>query len=489
MKKFNFYCILLFTAITLFSMSSCSKDEDEETIVDLKVVINTDGSTSNGSVFSAIDDKRFYLDNIRYTVEEEHLVVSGFDGGLNGNAKIASSITYKQKSYDVLGISDYAFNSCEKLTSITIPNSVTNIGYGAFRSCKGLTSITIPNSVTFIGSYAFYECINLTSITIPNSVTSIGDYPFFSCPKLEKIIVSNENTYFDSRDNCNAIILTATNTLLFGCKNSIIPNGVTSIENSAFDCCTGLTSITIPNSVVSIGMEAFYGCSGLTSITIPNSVTSIGGGAFSGCPKLEKIIVSNENTYFDSRDNCNAIILTATNTLLFGCKNSIIPNSVTTIGEGAFSGCTNLTSITIPNSVTNIGGGAFYGCTGLTSITIPNSVTRIGDYAFRSCTGLTSITIPNSVTSIGDYAFSGCSGLTSITIPNSVVSIGMEAFYGCTGLTAIHCLSSTPPTISSYSGTFNNDTYSKATLYVPQGSLGAYKVAAGWINFQNIIEE
>ena len=384
MKKFNFYCILLFTAITLFSMSSCSKDEDEETIVDLKVVINTDGSTSNGSVFSAIDDKRFYLDNIRYTVEEEHLVVSGFDGGLNGNAKIASSITYKQKSYDVLGISDYAFNSCEKLTSITIPNSVTNIGYGAFRSCKGLTSITIPNSVTFIGSYAFYECINLTSITIPNSVTSIGDYPFFSCPKLEKIIVSNENTYFDSRDNCNAIILTATNTLLFGCKNSIIPN------------------------------------------------------------------------------------------------------SVTTIGEGAFSGCTNLTSITIPNSVTNIGGGAFYGCTGLTSITIPNSVTRIGDYAFRSCTGLTSITIPNSVTSIGDYAFSGCSGLTSITIPNSVVSIGMEAFYGCTGLTAIHCLSSTPPTISSYSGTFNNDTYSKATLYVPQGSLGAYKAAAGWGNFQNI---
>ena len=210
-------------------------------------------------------------------------------------------------------------------------------------------------------------------------------------------------------------------------------------------------------------MEAFYGCSGLTSITIPNSVTSIGGGAFSGCPKLEKIIVSNENTYFDSRDNCNAIILTATNTLLFGCKNSIIPNGVTSIENSAFD-C----------------------CTGLTSITIPNSVTRIGDYAFRSCTGLTSITIPNSVTSIGDYAFSGCSGLTSITIPNSVVSIGMEAFYGCTGLTAIHCLSSTPPTISSYSGTFNNDTYSKATLYVPQGSLGAYKAAAGWGNFQNI---
>ena len=150
MKKLRIYSILLLTVFALFSMSSCSKDEDEEIIVDLKVVINTDGSTSNGSVFSAIDDKSFYLDNIKYTVEEEHLVVSGFDGGLNGNAKIASSITYKQKSYDVLGISDYAFSSCKKLTSITIPNSVTSIGIDAFADCTGLTSITIPNSVTTI---------------------------------------------------------------------------------------------------------------------------------------------------------------------------------------------------------------------------------------------------------------------------------------------------------------------------------------------------
>ena len=127
MKKLRICSILLLTVFALFSMSSCSKDEDEETIVDLKVVINTDGSTSNGSVFSAIDDNNFYLDNIKYTVEEEHLVVSGFDGGLNGNAKIASSITYKQKSYDVLGISDYAFYDCTGLTSITIPNSVTTI--------------------------------------------------------------------------------------------------------------------------------------------------------------------------------------------------------------------------------------------------------------------------------------------------------------------------------------------------------------------------
>ena len=387
MKKFNFYCILLFTAITLFSMSSCSKDEnDSEPTYTDKVVINDDGTTSNGSLFKTIDDNNFYLDNIKYTVEDDHLIVSGYaKEDFKGNAKIASSITYKQNTYEVLGI-----------------------GNDAFRECAGLTSITIPNGVTSIGGWAFYVC-------------------------------------------------------------------------------TGLTSITIPNSVTSIGVGAFS-CTGLTSITIPNSVTSIGRNAFFGCPKLEKIIVSNENTYFDSRDNCNAIILTATNTLLFGCKNSIIPNSVTNIGGGAFDCCTGLTSITIPNSVTSIGDNAFFGCSGLTSITIPNSVTSIGDYAFSGCTGLTSITIPNSVTSIGYGAFGSCTGLTSITIPNSVTSIGYSTFSGCSGLTAIHCLSSTPPTIS-YSDTFDNDSYSKATLYVPYGSLEAYKAAAGWGEFQNIIEE
>ena len=187
-----------------------------------------------------------------------------------------------------------------------------------------------------------------------------------------------------------------------------VPESVTSIGGFAFYNCTGLTSITIPESVTSIGKSAFNGCTGLTSVTIPNSVTFIGDYAFCRCTGLESIIVGSDNTIYDSRDNCNAIIETATNTLITGCKNTVIPEGVTSIGKSAFFVCTGLTSITIPNSVTSIGDMAFYGCTGLTSITIGNKVTSIGDMVFSGCTGLTSINIPNSVKTIGGSAFDGC---------------------------------------------------------------------------------
>ena len=220
-------------------------------------------------------------------------------------------------------------------------------------------------------------------------------------------------------------------------KNGYKSYRVIGIGSSAFAGCTNLTSITFSFGVTYIRGAAFEGCTSLASITIPEGVEDIASGAFSNCNSLTSIVVENGNSIYDSRDNCNAIIETESNTLFQGCNTTIIPNSVTSIGNNAFKGCTGLTSIIIPENVRSIEEGVFENCTGLTSVTIGNGVTSIGKNAFKGCTGLTSITIPENVRSIEEGAFFGCTGLTSVTIPNSVTSIGQQAFYGCTSLFSI----------------------------------------------------
>ena len=257
-----------------------------------------------------------------------------------------------------------------------------------------------------------------------------------------------------------------------GLTSVTIPNSVTSIEGSAFSWCTGLTSVTIGNSVTSIGDHAFCECTSLTSVTIPNSVTSIGSSAFSGCSGLTSIEIPNSVTSIGTRAFAYCSGLTSVT----------IGNSVTSIGEGAFEGCSGLTSVTIPNSVTSIGDYAFYGCSSLTSVTIGNSVTSIGDHAFSACISLTSVTIPNSVTSIGEYAFRYCSGLISVTIGNSVTSIGREAFCNCSGLTSVTIEAETPPTLDVDAFTFTN-----CSIYVPCGTLYSYETAKGWSNYRYLI--
>jgi len=238
-------------------------------------------------------------------------------------------------------------------------------------------AVTIPASVTYngttypvtaIGQQAFARCSALTSVEIPNSVTSIGRWALTECTGLTGIVVESGNATFDSRDNSNAIIETASNTLIVGCKNTTIPNSVTAIGDEAFANNSGLTSIDIPNSVTSIGHQAFVYCSGLTRIDIPNSVIEIGMYAFSDCSGLTSIVVESGNPRYDLRNNCNAIIETASNTLIAGCKNTMIPNSVTAIGPAAFYGCTGLPSIDIPSSVTEIDDEAFYDCFGLMDV-------------------------------------------------------------------------------------------------------------------------
>ena len=452
LKKGCYILEFLVEDIVICSMDYTIETNDEEPLLRLNIKEQA--------------EKKIRERNFAYVFSEDGRSIWGCNTWFEGDFIVPEGIER---------IAGYAFRECH-FTSVNIPNSVKSIGDYAFILCRGLTSVTIPNSVTSIGAGAFSGCSALTSITIPNSVTSIVSDVFFDCLELTNIVVEEGNTKFDSRNNCNAIIETSSNTLITGCKNTtipnrgdsafsgcsgltsvVIPNSVTSIGERAFDGCSGLTSITIPNSVTSIGYYAFDGCSGLTSVVIPNSVTTIydyaflgcsgltmitipntvtfiGYGAFYGCSGLTSIVVEEGNTEYDSRNNCNAIIESSSNTLIAGCKNTIIPNSVTAIDGYAFYRCNGLTSITIPNSVTSIGDDAFSGCGGLISIVVEegnakydsrNNCNAIIETSSNTLIiGCKNTTIPNSVTSIGKGAFSECSALTSITIPNCVTSIG-----------------------------------------------------------------
>lgn len=525
-----------------------------------------------------------------------------------------TSLTSVTIGNSVTSIGSYAFGSCSGLTSVTIPDSVTSIGSTAFYNCSGLTSVTIGNSVTSIDSFAFEGCSSLTSVTIPASVTSIGSNPFAYCDLLESITVDPGNTVYSSPNGCNAIIKTADHLLVLGCKNTVIPNDVTTIYGHAFYGCIGLTSIEIPASVSNIYTSAFNRCSNLEEIRVwavtpPTAFTlcfnyvptdipvyvpcntktayqqASGWSVFTNyidlCANIDfayeavkaicveyfdanqddelsyseaaavlslgtvfqnafqdegTSVSFNELRYFtgltsiddDAFSSCWSLtaltlppsVLTIGEFSFYGCNFSsiVIPNSVTSIGSHAFRSCGALTSITIPSSVTSISENPFFYCPALASITveagntvysspegsnaiikteehklvsgckntvIPEGVTTIGASAFGGCSGLTETHIPSSVTLIDAWAFMDCSGLITVTIPSSVSFIGNVAFNGCTGLSSITVERETPPTLDN--GVFDN---TSIPVYVPCGSLEAYQnynnTGTPWGGFTNI---
>ena len=480
-----------------------------------------------------------------------------------------------------------SFNELQYFTGLS------SIDNSAFYGCSGLTSVTIPSGVTSIGNSAFSACSSLTSITIPNNVSSLGETVFSGCSSLTSIEVEAGNPVYDSRNNCNAIIKTATNELVSACPNTVIPNNVLSIAESAFYYCWNLTSVTIPNSVTSIGSEAFLGCRDLTSVTIGNSVTTIGDHAFYICPALTSVISTIETpitigryTFYNISSNCTLTVPAGTKDAYIAAgwteevfKGGIIeqqsetPNitfadanvkaicvahwdtngdgelsedeaaAVTSLGEvfkgnteitsfdefqyftgvttlpdwGTFDGCSSLQSIVIPAGVTTIYGGSFANCSALRHISvdpnnsvydsrndcnaiiertsnklvvgcettqIPNTVTTIGGAAFWGRWGMSAMSIPASVTTIGGNAFAFCIALSSITIPASVTVIDGSAFINCNSLVSVTVGNPSPVAIDE--NTFTNR--ANATLYVPVGCKTAYQEAPYWQEFGSIVE-
>ena len=384
------------------------------------------------------DNYEFEVDGIYYKIEGNVACVTyqRYDYGMHlsdyhGDVVIPATVTYQGKTYPVTIIDCYAFNYCQGVTSITIPESITTIRSSAFYECSGLTSVNIIDLEAWCNIdiefnplvYAHHLYLNdteVTDLTIPDGITAIKDHAFEGCTGLTSVS---------------------------------IPNSVVSIGNHSFEDCEGITSVNIPNSVTEIGEQAFRACSAMTSLSIGDSVTNIGPAAFEGC---------------------------------LGLTSLNIGQSVTIIGDIAFRYCTGLTTVKIPDTVTYIGMYAFEGCTGLKSVSIGKSVTTIESGAFEGCWGLTSIKIPDSVTEIGGSVFQNCTSLRSVTLGKSVANININSFENAPAIESVTCKATTPPWWYNTS-MFSENVYNHAPLFVPKGSEQAYKTAQTWGQFSTIM--
>ncbi len=331
--------------------------------------------------------------------------------------------------------------------------SVTSLGtvFGG-SDIESFDELQYFTGLTKINSQEFYNCTSLKRITLPQQVASIGGSAFYGCSALTAID---------------------------------IPASVTTIESYAFAGCIYLASITLHEGLTTIGNYAFSTCKSLTSLSIPASLVSISPSAFRSCSSITTIDVAEGNTKYDSREDCNAIIVTSTNTLMLGAASTVIPSSVTDIGTNAFYGNTALASLVIPEGVKNIGASAFSGCTGLTRVEMPGTLTTIGSDAFSGCLKLVRVTLSEGLTTIESNAFKQCKALTKIRIPSTVTSIATQAFYQSTALVKVAVDFTTPITIKN--NVFSNR--KNATLYVPKGCTGIFAETSIWNEFKNVVEQ
>ena len=382
----------------------------------------------------------------------------------------------------VTSIGDNAFRTCKKLESIVIPEGVKRIGKSAFEGCSGLISISMPASLESIGDGAFESCSGLSSITIPAGLESIGSAAFFNCTGLRSIKVAQGNRVFDSREDCNAIVNTRAGELILACASTIIPQGIKKIGYRAFYHCRLSNGLVLPEGIEEIADEAFAGCTGYSEIVLPASLKSLGKDVFgelkydmqsitgawqafqernqNNKPTFTSIKVNPANKYFDSREDCNALIRTKDNTLLLACDNSFIPQSVKAIGDGAFKGLkgnkeivlpkgleyvgeeafanyVSVAPLSLPSTVKFIGASAFVECKMAPDLVVSGKVKEIGDHAFEYSEGIKTISIGKGVKHIGNGAFQGLENVETVVIPDGVEKIGNFCFGSCSNLTSV----------------------------------------------------
>ena len=409
------------------------------------------------------EDKTIVTDEAYYRILSEkdktvelYIILRGGE-----NLTIPQTVTYGDVDYTVISIADStAFRSGiepDELITLSLPSTLKRIGKSAFAWFESLKTVNLPAKLEEIDDNAFIES-SIEQVDIPASVRYIGKCAFNN-KSLNHITVAKENAVYDSREDCNAIVESATNTLVLGCVNTQIPNSVKVIGNRAFYACRGLVRVDLPEGITEIRDDAFYNCNGLQEVSLPHSLVSIGKNVFSRCSNIQELhiprsveqigekalggsenmllSVESGNPYYDSREDCNAVIETKTNRLIKGSNTSHIPSTVTSIGISAFEMCTGITELNLSEGLTVIESMAFDGCKNLASVSLPKSLITIGDAAF-AYTAVTEMDLPSQVDSIGTCAFNGCRQLKRVKVPDTVKHFGNQVFCACESLEEVN---------------------------------------------------